>query len=320
MRWQSILPVDWAMNKITMRTFNIKPQQKRFSFSFAASLAVHILLAVLITTVENDKPLPKKEQPQIMDVTLLDDKKKPAKKPAKDARTMANQNAIGSSRNAQDKLTRQARTPMTGQPHKPRPAVPSQPKTPPPTPSKPQRTRMLAKRGPEPNSSKTSKKHKPVKHKKRVKPRKPIPLSKLMPSSAQLSQLSRDFEREQRMKQKFNREADIPINTREVKYAPYAHALVRALEEQWRPGQARYNEFPADARQALIKLTIEHDGSLGGVEILRPSPIPQINESAIEAIRAAAPFKILPTSWGLDRVSFYLTFEVVEDRFVFRPM
>ncbi len=303
-----------------MRKFNIKPQQQRFSFSFAASLAVHILLAVLITMADNDKPLPKKEQPQIMDVTLLDDKKKPAKKPSKDARTMANQNAIGSSRNAQDKLTRQARTPMAGPPNKPMPAPPRQPKTPPPTPSKPQRTRMLAKRGPEPDSIPTRKKHKPVKHKKRAKPRKQVPLSNLMPSAAQLSQLSRDFERERHMKQKFNREADIPINTREVKYAPYAHALVRALEEQWRPGQARYNEFPADARQSLIKLTIEHDGSLGGVEILRPSPIPQINESAIEAIRAAAPFKVLPTSWGLDRVSFYLTFEVVEDRFVFRPM
>ena len=172
------------MNKIAMRTFNIKPQQKRFSFSFAASLAVHILLAVLITTVENDKPLPKKEQPQIMDVTLLDDKKKLAKKPVKDARTMANQNAIGSSRNAKDKLTRQARTPMAGRPNKPRPAVPSQPKTPPPTPSKPQRTRMLATRGPEPDHAKTSRKHKPAKHQKREKPRKPVPVTKHMPTYA----------------------------------------------------------------------------------------------------------------------------------------
>jgi len=303
-----------------MRKFNIKPQQQRFSFSFTASLAVHILLAVLITTAEHDKPLPKKEQPQIMDVTLLDEKKAPTKKPAKDAHTMANRNAVGSSRNARDKNTRQARAPMAGQQRTPRPAPPKQPKTPPPTPTKPPRTRMLAKRGPAPEPHKTIKKHKSVKHRKPVQPKKQVPLANLMPSAMALTQLSRDFARERRMKQKLNREADIPINTREVKYAPYAHALVRALEEQWRPGQARYDEFPADARQSLVKLTIEHDGSLGGVEILRPSPIPQINESAIEAIHMAAPFKVLPSSWGLDRVSFYLTFEVVEDRFVFRPM
>ncbi len=306
-----------------MKKFNIKPQQRRFSFSFAASLAVHILLAIFITTADNDKPLPKKEQPQIMDVTLLDAKKKPAKKPAKDAHTIANQNAVGSSKNARDKNTRQARAPMAGQQRSPRPAPPKQPKTPPPVPTKPQRTRMLAKRGPAPEPQKPVKKYKPVKHKKhkpQVKPRKQVPLANLMPSAMALSQLSRDFARERRMKQKLNREADIPINTRQVKYAPYAHALVRALEEQWRPGQARYDEFSTTARQALVKLTIEHDGSLGGVEILRPSPIPQINESAIEAIHAAAPFKVLPSSWGLDRVSFYLTFEVIEDRFVFRQM
>ncbi len=326
-RWQSILPLALVMHITTMNKFNFKPQQKRFSFSFAASLAVHILLAILITTADNDKPLPKKQQPQIMDVTLLDEKKPPTKKPAKDAHTIANRNAVGSSRNAQDKITRQAKAPMVGQQRTPRPAPPKQPKTPPPAPTKPQRTRMLAKRGPAPEPRKPVKKRKPVKHKKTPRkthkkptPRKQVPLANLMPSAMALSQLSRDFAREKRMKQKLNREADIPINTREVKYAPYAHALVRALEEQWRPGQARYDEFSADARQALVKLTIEHDGSLGGVEILRPSPIPQINESAIEAIHAAAPFKVLPSSWGLDRVSFYLTFEVVEDRFVFRPM
>jgi len=281
---------------------------------------VHILLAVLITTQQKDKPLPKKEQPQIMDVTLLDDKKSPPTKPDKQAHTIANRNAVGSSRNAQDRITRRARAPMAGQPRKQRPAPPKQPKTPPP-PAQPQRTRMLAKRGPAPDSRRTSKARKPVKQKAHKQPpRKQVPLANLMPSAMALSQLSRDFERERRMKQKLNREADIPINTRQVKYAPYAHALVRALEEQWRPGQARYDEFSAEARQALVKLTIEHDGSLGGVEILRPSPIPQINESAIEAIHMAAPFKVLPSSWGLDRVSFYLTFEVIEDRFVFRPM
>ena len=135
-----------------------------------------------------------------------------------------------------------------------------------------------------------------------------------------LSQLSRDFQRERRMKQKLTRQADIPINTREAKYASYAQSLVRALEEQWRPGQANYKQFPEEARRSLIRLTIEGNGDLGGVEILRPSPIPEINESAVKAIQAAAPFKVLPSSWGLDRVSFYLTFEIVEDRFVFRPM
>jgi len=92
------------------------------------------------------------------------------------------------------------------------------------------------------------------------------------------------------------------------------------LEEQWRPGQANYRDHAEDERRALMRLTIEKDGSLGAIEMIRPSPIQPLNDSAIKAIHDAAPFRPLPSVWGLDRVSFYLTFEVVEDRFVFRPM
>lgn len=296
-------------------------QRRRLGFSLLASIAVHALLIVLITVAHSDKPLPRKQPPQIMDVVLLDSNKPSVKKPPEDARTMSNRSAVGGSSKAQDRVTRAARAPMVGQQHEqPRkPAPPPQPKTPPPQPTPQQRPRLLAKRGPTPDDARKAKQpRKPSS--KPVQTPPPVPLSNLMPSTMALAQLSRDFQREKRMKQMLSREADIPINTREAKYAPYAQALVRALEEQWRPGQANYEQFPEEARRALMRLTIEHNGELGGIEILRPSPIPQINESAIAAIHAAAPFRPLPSSWGLDRVSFYLTFEVIEDRFVFSTM
>jgi len=300
--------------------YKMNPERRRFGVSFAASVSAHILLVVLISMAAVDKPLPKKSMPQVMDVVLLDDKKKSSKKASKDAKTIANISAKGGDRKAQDRVTRKARAPMVGQQRRPKPAPPRQPKTP-PTPAQQQRPRMLAKRGPMPDERKSRKIIRPTKEKEPAPPKKQqVPLANLMPSSMALAQLSQDFERERRMKQKLTRQADIPINTREAKYAPYAQSLVRALEEQWRPGQANYKAFPEEARRSLIRLTIEHNGDLGGVEILRPSPIPEINESAIKAIQAAAPFKVLPSSWGLDRVNFYLTFEIVEDRFVFRPM
>lgn len=312
-----------------MTRFNasiFKPQQQRFTLALVASLAVHLLLAVFIATAEHDKPLPKKETPQIMDVTLLDDKKKSSKKINKDARTISNKNAKGSGSNARDKMTRKAKAPMAAKTPQKRPKV--EPKQtiakprPKPAPKKPteKRSTLIAKRSEKAVFQEPVKTTKPVKKKPVVKPRQQVPLANLMPSAMALSQLSQDFARERRMKQKLSREADIPINTRQVKYAPYARSLVRALEDQWRPGKAKYEEYSDKARQSLIKITIEHDGSLGGIQILRPSPIPQINESAIEAIQAASPFKVLPSSWGLDRVSFYLTFEVVENGFVFRQM
>ena len=315
--------------------YQINQDQRRIGASFAASVAAHLLLAVLVTVAAIDRPKPAPEEQQTMDVVLLDDKKQPEKKAEKEAKAIANITAKGGDREAEDRTTRQAQAPMVAPQPTPSPQPPQpqqQPKAPLP-PEQQQRPRLLAKRGPTPESDPTEKppepksQPKPVKKSEPVKKAKPEPtdkeqvqLSQLMPSAMALSQLSNKLQRERRMKQEMSREADVPINTREAKYAPYAHALVRALEEQWRPGQANYQEFPEDARRSLIRLTIEKNGDLGGVEILRPSPIPEINESAIRAIHAAAPFKVLPSSWGLDRVSFYLTFEVIEDKYVFRPM
>jgi len=291
---------------------------KRWSVSFTASIACHLLLALLFAWLYVSRPLPKHALPKSMDVVLLNPEKVKPAKPPKKADAISNRTARGSSAHAHDKLTRTARSPRPGQQRQMKKPPPQMLRTPPPAPPpKPQqRIRMLAQRNPILEAHKRP----APKRKPKPRPRRPIPLANLMPSSMALAELSRDFERERRLKKKLAREADIPINTREVKYAPYARLLVRALEEQWRPGQANYREYPPEQRRAMLRLTIERDGSLGGVKILRPSPIRQLNESAVVAIRAAAPFRPLPRTWGLDRVSFYLTFEVLDNRFVFRRM
>lgn len=300
----------------------LNQDKKRFGISLLLSVVFHVLLVQLVVWSVPDKPLTSKQPPKVMDVVLLDPNKVTKPKQAdKDARTISNQTAQGSSKNAKDDSTRLAKSPLPGkQQNKPQPA----PKKPTPPKAvvqqKNQRARTLTKKGLALDGNLDSI---PVPKKEITKkgvPAKEIPLANLMPSSMALSQLSRDFEREKRLKQMLSHEADIPINTREAKYAPYARALVSALEEQWRPGQADYQKYSDNERRSMMRITIENNGELGGVEILRPSPVAIINESAVEAIHAAAPFRPLPSSWGLDRVSFYLTFEVVNDRFVFKTL
>ncbi len=205
-------------------------ENRRLGAAFAASLLAHALLLALIVFVSGDKPVTKKQPPRIMDVVLLDPQKS-LREPPKDARAIANRNAIGGSRHAKDAVTRAARAPVVGQmPSRQRPAPPAAPKTPPPAPSPRPSPRMLAKRGPKPDNRDQKARPRP-----QAKPAPQVPLSNLMPSTMALAQLSRDFERERRMKQMLSREADVPINTREARFAPYARSLVRALEEQWRP-------------------------------------------------------------------------------------
>lgn len=300
----------------------VTKDQKRLSVSFIASISVHLALALLVVLVNVDKPLPKKQPPEIMDVVLLDPEKSPPTKAPEDAQTLANRSAQGRTSDTEDRVTRSARAPATGpQPERQKPTPQSPPKTPPPPQQQVQpRTRALTRKemsaDAEMMPKETVKKETP----QEKASLKPIPMGKLLPSSMALAQMSNEFRREQQLKQMLSREGDIPINTKEEKFAPYAHFLVQVLEEQWRPGEADYHAYQEDERRVLIRLSVEHNGELGGVEILRPSPIASMNESAIRAIHAAAPFKPLPSSWGMDRANFYLSFEVFEDKFVFRTL
>lgn len=302
----------------------IKTEQKRLSVSFAASMTAHLMLVLFVVMVQTDRPIPKKQAPQVMDVMLLDPENTPKKSPSKDAKTLSNRSAEGGSSKAKDRRTRSAKAPITGpqQKKKPTPAMPTPPKQaqlPKPTPK--QRTRTLAKRDFKPDF--TLPPELPKKQVKKVtKPTpKNIPLTNLLPSSMAMADLSRQFERERRMKQYLNKEADIPVNTREAKHAPYMQAMVRSLEEQWRPaGWEEFEKYSDEALRPVIRITIESNGALSNIEILRPSPIAALNESAVAAIHAAAPFRPLPSSWGLDRINTMLTFEVFEDKAVFRAL
>ncbi len=293
--------------------------RRRFSLSLAASLITHALLAVIITWQHPDKPLPKPQLPEYLDVVLLDSQTKSSETPDK-VDAISNLSARGGNTQAKDRVSRTARSPLAGQQKRRMPIAPQLPSRPKPVPApKPEkRTRTLARRGLTLDSTTPKKPQKRQKQKKSKLP--DVPLANLMPSTMALAELSRDIKRERRLKSMLSREDDVPINTREAKYAPYARQLVAALEEQWRPGQANYNEYPERERRSLMRITIEGNGDLSRVEILRPSPIHQLNETAVAAIHAAAPFRPLPSVWGLDRVNFYLTFEVVEDRFVFRSL
>ncbi len=298
--------------------------KSRFSVAFLASVASHVLLVWLIQMTDTELPISEKKPPHIMDVVLLDETQTSKDKADNDAKTIANKNSTGRQLDANDNITRAARSPVTGKP-KPKKdnSKPSQPKqvlTPSPKEASKKNAKFLA----------TEKDDQPALLPKEVTPEEDVaakapptpvmPLSNLFPSTSALAQLSRDFDREKRMKQMMTKEADIGINTREAKYAPYAQGLVRALEEQWRPGGEYLKQYSQNDRQVLMRVSIENNGALGDIKIMRASPSPELNESAIAAVNAAAPFKPLPSSWGLDRANFYFIFEVVEDGFVFRSM
>ncbi|HXH65186.1 MAG TPA: hypothetical protein VNH42_06755, partial [Mariprofundaceae bacterium] len=73
-------------------------ERRRLGIALGASIAMHALLVLLIALGHHDKPLPKKTEPQVMDVVMLPNTEN-LETPPKDARAISNRNAVGSSRN-----------------------------------------------------------------------------------------------------------------------------------------------------------------------------------------------------------------------------
>jgi TonB family protein len=308
----------------TVRIVDWRIDKRKLVLALVASFAVHLFLAWLITFNKNEVPISKKKTPPIMDVVLLDDSQPSTKTSPSDAKTISNKNSTGQQRNAHDDRTRAARAPNATAQHqpkqRPRPLTPQQPQTPAIPQQQNKRNARILSRESDVPSLLTPNKTPETAKKPTAKPTPYIPLANLMPASAALTQFSREFDRERRMKQLLSKEADIGINTREAKYAPYAQGLVRALEEQWQPAGQHMNQLSSNERRVLMRVSINNNGELAGIKVVQPSPSRALNDSAVAAVHAAAPFKPLPSSWGLERANFFFVFEVVEDRAVFRRL
>jgi protein TonB len=93
----------------------------------------------------------------------------------------------------------------------------------------------------------------------------------------------------------------ITLDTDEFKFISYNRWLKIKVEST-----LRYPELAAVSGYQgtlFIKFDILKDGSLGGVEVLKPSAYKILDDEAVRAIRASAPFAELPDEWNMERYS-----------------
>lgn len=103
----------------------------------------------------------------------------------------------------------------------------------------------------------------------------------------------------------------VTLDTDELKLISYNRWLKIKVESM-----LRYPELAAvSGYQGVlyIKFDIQKDGSLGGLELLKSSGYKILDDEALRAIRASAPFQPLPDEWEMPRYSiraaviFYLS-------------
>ena len=200
------------------------------------------------------------------------------------------------------------------------PTLQPSPKNEPPTLKPPGRaTAMLQPKSYQKNREKPLPETKPLRRpgkKTRITPKQPpakktvIDLHRPLMLTPSLGSIARwDQERRLKSARRFPREATVDINTRKLRYVSYLARLKQKVEQVW--------IYPAEAKRRrqsgllLLAITIGPDGRLLGTYVDRSAGYPLLDQAAIRAVRAAAPFAPLPKAWHLEKLHIKATFDYV---------
>ncbi|MGH7835336.1 MAG: TonB family protein, partial [Candidatus Binatia bacterium] len=109
-----------------------------------------------------------------------------------------------------------------------------------------------------------------------------------------------------------SQEGPIRLDTREPKYLSYFEHIKSAIEVVW--------DYPENALKRgiegklLLEFTIQANGALDGLRLVRTSGFADLDEEAIRAVRAAAPFRPIPSHIGKQRLDIIASFEYHDSR------
>ena len=108
------------------------------------------------------------------------------------------------------------------------------------------------------------------------------------------------------------REAPIAFNRQDPKVIAYMAGLKRAIDQKWVYPSAALRE--GREGRLTLELTVLKNGLLETVRVVRSSGSSVLDEEAIRAVKAAAPFKPLPAEMGRERLTIRTSFDYSDKR------
>jgi len=104
------------------------------------------------------------------------------------------------------------------------------------------------------------------------------------------------------------KEDTVDLSTTEFRYLSYFIKMKRQIESVWQyPKESQYR---GEYGTLFLVFTIKSDGYLEGVQLITSSGFARLDNEAVRAINAAAPFAPFPESWGgLEKLNIRATFE-----------
>jgi protein TonB len=114
------------------------------------------------------------------------------------------------------------------------------------------------------------------------------------------------------------RDAAIALNTRDPQYITYFNSIKRSIEIVW--------EYPEAALRyglqgkLLLQFTILNNGELESMQIVRSSGSNLLDQEALRAMKAAAPFRPIPPWIDKKKLTIMASFEYLDNRLNYRLM
>jgi protein TonB len=110
----------------------------------------------------------------------------------------------------------------------------------------------------------------------------------------------------------------VGLNTTDPQYVTYFGSIKRSIELEW-----QYPELALRyglQGKLMLQFAIRNNGELESASIVRSSGSHVLDEEAVRAVRAAAPFKPIPSWIGKNRIEIVASFEYLDNRLNYRFM
>ena len=275
-------------------------------------LFVHLYL-IDILNLRNDVAQEQK-QPEFIEITELPVPKEKETKPPKVTKRLAERNRDVTEEKTRDNFTKQSVNTPPVPPSKPKPEV------------KPQKQVKKAEKKPQEKPKKQVTRSDITRQKEVASlPQKQLE-KETKKSTEELPNLTKDqlfssnpqpqtLPQNQSNPQDFRgapnvdkKEDTVDLSTTEFKYLSYFIKMKRQIESVWQ--YPKESQLRGEYGTLFLVFTIKSDGYLEGVHLINSSGYARLDNEAVRAINAAAPFAPFPKSWGgLERLNIRATFE-----------
>jgi protein TonB len=110
----------------------------------------------------------------------------------------------------------------------------------------------------------------------------------------------------------------VRLDTKDPQYVTYFNSIKRAIEVVWQYPELALR-YGLQGR-LLLEFSILGNGDIESAKIIRSSGSNLLDEEALRAVKAAAPFGPIPSWLGKNRIDIIASFEYLDNRLNYRFM